>query len=273
MQGRDSVDLINDFAFPLPIEVLIELLGLPHADRDFLLQCSMDLARFMQSPPVAPASEGAVKVHEAIAAYFQDLLAARGRNPSCDLLSKLIEIRDNGDRLTEFELIDICGLLFIAGHETTVNLIGNGVLTLLRHPGDLRRVQENPGLLHLAVEELLRYESPVQRAGRIAGADMQMGNKTIPRGAVVSAVIGAANRDPARFHEPDRLDLARRNNCHLALGSGERYCLGAPLARLEAQIGIGSLILCRPGMELAARPPAWLPSAETRGLRELYVIF
>ena len=273
VQDAHTIDLIAEFAFPLPFHVIAELLGVPQTHRNLFHQWSVDVANGMESQSADPPIERAMATQRAIADYFHDALAERRRNPQADLLSRLIAASDKGDRLTEFELLDICGLLFVAGHETTVNLIGNGILALLLHPGELRRLQQDPALLSSAVEEMLRYDSPVQRVARMAEADVEMAPKRIPKGAIVSAVLGSANRDPTRFLEPDRLDISRRNNCHLAFGLGRRFCLGAALARLEGQIAIGSLLHRLPKLELAAMPPAWRFSTETRGLRELQAAF
>src|SRR5262249_15109581 len=162
-----AMDLIADFASPLPVQVIAEALGVPATDRDLFHKWSLDVARGTEAPPVAPVLERTGEVHEAIAGYFRGALAERRQHPRDDLLTRLIAAEEDGDRLNEFELVDICGLLFIAGHETTVNLIGNGILALLLHPGELRRLREETGLLPGAVEELLRYDSPVQRAGRM----------------------------------------------------------------------------------------------------------
>ena len=163
-----------------------------------------------------------------IADYFRALLPERRRHPSRDLLSSLLAVEEQGDRLTEGELLATCVLLFIAGHETTVNLIGNGLLALLRHPAELDRLRREPDLIGSAVEELLRYDGPVQRTARITNAEVEMGGKTIPPGVFVVTVIGAANRDPAQFPDPDRLDIARADNRHIAFGLGIHFCLGAP---------------------------------------------
>jgi pimeloyl-[acyl-carrier protein] synthase len=274
-RARDThaIDLIAEFAFPLPLHAIAELLGIPAIHRDLFHKWSVDVARGIELQSVNPVMERTLMTQKAIADYFRGALAGRRQNPRDDLLSRLIATEEEGDRLTEFELLDICGLLFVAGHETTVNLLGNGILALLLHPGELRRLQQEPALLPSAVEELLRYDSPVQRIARVAEADVEMGRKTIPKGAIVSAVLGAANRDPARFPEPDRLDVSRRDSRHLAFGLGDRFCLGATLARLEGQIAIGTLLRRLPKLELAPMPPAWRYSTETRGLRELQVAF
>lgn len=268
-----TIDLITEFAFPIPVHVIAELLGVPAVHRDLFHKWSVDLLRGMELQSVEPVMDHTLTTQEAIADYFRGALAERRQHPRDDLLSRLIAAQEAGDRLTEFELLDICGLLFVAGHETTVNLLGNGILALLVDHGELRRLQQEPALMLNAVEELLRYDSPVQRIARVAEADVEIWPKTIPRGAIVSAILGAANRDPARFHEPDRLDLSRRDTRHLAFGLGDRFCLGAALARLEGQIAIGTLLRRLPRLELAAIPPAWRYSTEIRGLKELRVTF
>ena len=272
-QGTHAIDLIAEFAFPLPLHTIAELLGVPAAHRDLFHKWSVDVSRGMELQSAGPVMERTLILQKSIANYFRGALDDRRENPLDDLLSRLLDTQEDGDRLTEFELLDICGLLFVAGHETAVNLLGNGILALLLHPGELRRLQREPALLPNAVEELLRYDSPVQRVARVAEADIQVGRKTIPKGAIVSAVVGAANRDPARFPEPDRLDVSRRDSRHLAFGLGDRFCLGAALARLEGQIAIGTLLRRLPKLKLAAMPPEWRDSIETRGLRELQVTF
>jgi pimeloyl-[acyl-carrier protein] synthase len=209
----------------------------------------------------------------ALADYFRALIAERRRRPRADLLSDLIAAEEQGDKLSEAELMATILLLFVAGHETTVNLIGNGTLALLHHPGEFRALQKNPALVESAVEELLRYDGPVQRAGRIPHTDVEVGGTLIPAGALVLGVIGAANRDPAHFPDPDRLDLARGDNRHLAFGWGIHFCLGAPLARLEGQIAIKALAQRLPGLTLATERPAWRPASALRGLAALPVTF
>src|SRR5262249_51274903 len=172
----------------------------------------------------------------AISDYFRELIAQRRTSPRADLLSALIAAEEAGDKLNEEELLATCILILIAGHETTVNLIGNGVLALLRHPAELSRLRATPGLITSGVEELLRYDGPVQRTARVASADATIGGHTIPQGDMVMPFIGAADRDPAHFPEPDRLNLSRADNRHIAFGWGIHFCLGAPLARVEGQI-------------------------------------
>src|SRR5262249_38525245 len=171
-----------------------------------------------------------------------------------------------GDRLSEGELLITCLLLFVAGHETTVNLIGNGLLALLNHPDELAKLRADPTLLPSAVEELLRYDSPVQRTGRITNTDVELAGRKIAKGSLVVTALGAANRDPAHFSDPDRLDIARRDNRHVAFGFGIHFCLGAPLARLEGQIAIGTLLRRMPGLRLATSTLEWRGAPPLRGL-------
>lgn len=270
------MDLIGDLAFPLPVIVISELLGVPAADRDRFRRWSLDIARSLDAIalPVEPeVIERGNAARRALVGYFRDLIAERRQRPQADLLTALIAAEEQGDTLTEGELLATCVLLLVAGHETTVNLIGNGVLALLRHPGELRKLRAEPGLITSAVEELLRYDSPVQRTGRLAATDVELGGKVIPKGALLSAVLGAANRDPAHFPEPDRLDITRHDNRHLAFGWGIHFCLGAPLARVEGQVAIGALARRLPALALATERPEWRESSALHGLKALPVTF
>jgi cytochrome P450 len=264
-QDSREMDIIADLAVPLPVSVISEMLGIPVLDRSLFHGWSRDIASG------SDAQQQSRDAYVAIATYFRELIAERRRRPKSDLLSRLILAEQQGDVLSEAELIDICGLLFVAGHETTANLIGNGMLTLFQHPQELQELREEPSLLPVAVEELLRYDSPVQRAGRVANISVQFGERTIPAGALVSAMIGSANRDPAQFVDPDRVDIKRRDNCHLAFGAGIRFCLGAVLARAEAHIAIGTVLRRMPKLELAGDKVEWRRSVETRGLKKLRV--
>jgi cytochrome P450 len=271
-----AMDLMADFAFPLPVYVISELLGVPTEEREPLARWAREVALGLDSPSdsaaeACGAAQASMAAHNSIAGYFRSLVAERRKRPSADLLSRLIAVQEGGDRLTETEVLDVCSLLFFTGHQTTINLIGNGALALLRHPMEFQKLRDNPGYLPGAIEELLRYESPVQRAGRMANTDVEMNGKTIPKGAIVLAMLGAANRDPAQFPEPDRLDITRRENRHLAFGFGERFCLGALLARLEGNVAIGTLLRRLPHLGLTGDPPAWRNSTEIRGLKKLRI--
>jgi cytochrome P450 len=205
--------------------------------------------------------------------YFRRLVPKRRANPQNDLLTGLIAAEEQGDKLSEGEVIAMCVLLFIAGHETTVNLIGNGLLALLRHPEQLAVLRQNPTMVPAAVEELLRYDSPVQRTARVTNADVEIGGKQIAKGAMVVTAIGAANRDPAQFTDPDRLDITRKDVRHVSFGFGIHFCLGAPLARVEGQIALGTLLQRMPRLALGESTPEWRESSVLRGLKRLRVTF
>ena len=275
-EAAGSMDLIEELAYPLPVNVICEMLGVPVEDHERFKGWSLDIARGLDSILLPPESEvprrsGAAR--HAMTDYFRGLVAERRASPRGDLLSALIAAEEAGDKLSEDELLATCILLLIAGHETTVNLIGNGTLALLRHPGELRRLRENPGLIASAVEELLRYDGPVQRTARIPSTDVTIGGRTIGKGEMVMPFIGAADRDPAQFPDPDRLDLARTDNRHIAFGWGIHFCLGAPLARVEGQIAIDALVRRLPKLELVTDEPEYRQSLTLRGLKTLPVRF
>ncbi len=268
------IDLIEDFAYPIPVAVICEMLGVPLADQETFKGWGQDLARGLDAilaPPDSGIMERSNAARRGLAEYFRALIAERRKAPRSDLLSALIAAEEAGDMLTEDELLTTCILLLIAGHETTVNLIGNGTLTLLRHPGELRRLRENPGLIGTAVEELLRFDGPVQRTARVPSVDVTIGGHTIEAGEMVMPFIGAADRDPAQFPDPDRLDLGRTDNRHIAFGWGIHFCLGAPLARIEGQMAIASLVQRFPKLALATDRPDYRLSLTLRGLATLPV--
>lgn len=272
VQGTGTMDVIADLAYPLPVKVICEMLGVPAGDHETIRRWSADLARSLDAiglPTDAEVREQGTQARRALGEYFRALIPERRRQPRADLLTALIAAEESGDRLTERELLAMCILLFVAGHETTVNLIGNGIFALLRHPAELQRLRQEPPLIASAVEEFLRYDSPVQRTARIPTCDVEIEGHKIPHGAMVVAVIGAANRDPAHFSDPDRLDIARLANRHVAFGFGIHFCLGAPLARLEAQMAIGTLVQRAPHLRLATEAPEWRESSTLRGLKAL----
>jgi pimeloyl-[acyl-carrier protein] synthase len=276
VRGTHRMDLIEDFAYPLPVTVICEMLGVPTADRGVFKQWSSDIARSLDAAVLPADSEAIPRGRDARLAlreYLSALIATRRKQPRADLLSGLIAAEEEGNKLTEGELLSTCLLLLVAGHETTVNLIGNGVLALLQHPDQMRSLRDNPVLIQTAIEELLRFDGPVQRTGRLATTDVEIGGRPISKGSIVVAVIGAANRDPAHFADPDRLDIARRENRHIAFGFGIHFCLGAPLARVEGQIAIGTLMHRLPNLTLASQTPEWSESSLLRGLKTLPVTF
>jgi cytochrome P450 len=276
VEGARGMDVIEDLAYPLPVTVICEMLGVPTADQDVFKQWSSDIARSLDAA-ILPAGSDVImrgqKAGEALREYFRSLIAVRRKQPRPDLLSALIAAEEQGDKLSEPELLATCSLLLIAGHETTVNLIGNGLFALLRHPDELQALADDPALIQTGVEELLRFDGPVQRTGRMTMADVEIGGKQIPKGSIVAAVIGAANRDPAHFPEPDRLDVARQENRHIAFGFGIHFCLGAPLARIEGQVAIGTLLRRWRTLKLVSDTPEWRESSVLRGLKTLPVTF
>ncbi|MFG2863997.1 cytochrome P450 [Streptomyces sioyaensis] len=264
------VDLIEGLATPLPVAVISELLGVPTEDRHRMLTWSHAVARALVPDFLLPpgAAEQEAQARREFTDYLRELVVERRRAPGDDLLSALVTVHDDGDVLTENELLATCTLLLIAGHETTVNLIGNGTLALLRHPDQLARLRSDPALTDNAVEELLRYDSPVQLTVRFALQDAEVAGVPVPAGSTLLLLIGAANRDPAAYEHPERLDIGRASLRHLAFGQGIHFCLGAPLARLETQIALRMLLARAPQLRLAGEPE-WKDHITLRGLSRL----
>jgi len=270
--GRRELDLIADFAFPLPVTVIMRLLGIPEADRENLRVWSQALVRFDRSPASAEALAG--ELGEFIG-YMERLLDGKRRAPGEDLLSALV-VPGNGSQLSTVELSSMTFGLILAGHETTTHLIGNSILALLDHPDQFRRLRSNPERVRLAVEELLRYDGPIELRRRIAVADVDVGGVLVRRGDLVLVSLAAANRDPAMFGTPMEVDVARADNQHLAFGRGIHTCLGAALARLEAQIAISTVLRRLPNLRLAVprEKLVWRPSGlHLRGLAALPLRF
>jgi cytochrome P450 len=269
-QGDGPVDLVDGFGFPLPITVITELLGIPPGDRADFRRWSSVAANGTVHPP-----EVYVDAARNMVGYVRELIAAKRADPGDDLLSALIAVHEGGDRLSVDELTSMVFLLLVAGHETTVNLIVSGTYALLRHPDQLALLRAEPERLPATVEELLRYDGPVQvTIPAVAAAPIEVGGVTIPAGDIVLPAILAANRDPARFPEPNRLDITRPSNPHMAFGHGLHHCLGAPLARLEGRIALGTLISRFPRLRLAdpAGEPARNPGLLMNGLVALPVV-
>jgi cytochrome P450 len=264
-----SFDLIADVAAPLPIIVIAELLGVPPSDRGEFKRWSDDFVPFIDGSIRDQGLERAAKAAVALTDYFTQVIEERRKSPRDDLMSALVAAEEQGDVLSRQELIATAVLLLAAGHETTTNLIGNGMLALLRHPAELARLRSEPDLAGSAVEELLRFDSPVQLTSRIPQEPIEIQGQRIPAGEEVNVVLAAANRDPARFSEPDRLDLGRRDNRHLSFGYGTHFCLGASLARLEAQTAFAGLLRRFPHLALAEPAPPWKPGIVLRGVRAL----
>jgi cytochrome P450 len=266
--GSGGLNVIADLAEPLPCIVTAEMLGVPIEDHRQLKLWSQDFAEILGNFQHNPDRvQRILKCTEEMTAYFRSLMRSERLRPD-GLVNSLKNAEINGDRLTEDEVIANCVITLVGGQETTTNLIGNGVLALLRHPDQLEKLRANPALVPTAVEELLRYESPTQYTARLAAEDLVLGGKPIRKRQAVFAVLGAANRDPERFPDPDRLDITRDDNRHLAFGWGGHFCFGAPLARMEAQIAFEEL-LRYPKWSLAPGPLAWRTNLALRGLTAL----
>ena len=271
VETRGEMELIDDFAFPLPITVIAELLGIPVSDRDSFRRWSNALV----TPALTPEDvERFTTLSSEFVAYLRELFERRRAEPGDDLVSALLNVDEGGDTLSEQELSSMVALLIIAGHETTVGLIGNAVLALLQHPEERDKIARDPAAITQAVEELLRYDSPVERTlNRWATTDVELAGQTIRKGDGVIVIVGSANRDSARFPDPDKLDLDREDVKHLAFGRGSHYCLGAPLARVEAEVALTTLLRRLPGLRLAMDPEElyWRPVPLFRSLAELRV--
>ena len=271
--ARGHIELMREFAYPLPARVICELLGVPKEDERFIvaqapaLGTGLDPAP-MRTPETVAAANDAT---EALVDYLDRLIAERRRTPTDDMLSALIAAEESGESLSHDELVSTILLLLIAGHETTANLIGNGMLALLRHPDQLARLRADAReeLDRSAVEELMRFDGPIQMVERITLEPVVIGGREIPARRIVICLTAAANRDPAVFAEPRRLDLGRAPNPHVGFGGGAHFCLGAALARLEGRIAIGTLARRFPRLRLLDPTPEWRPSFTIRGLRRL----
>jgi pimeloyl-[acyl-carrier protein] synthase len=273
MGNRGYMDVIHDFASPLPVTVIAETLGAPPAHRPILKRCSDDFAAAFGTPRPHTMSliRGAYSLWR-IERYFRGLIADHHTRPRDDLLQALMSAEEEGHRLTEEELLVNCANLVFAGHETTTNLIGSGMLALLRNPDRLEELKADSSLLGAAADEFLRYESPVQFTRRVAIQDVEFGGVAIGKGQTIMIGLAAANRDPAQFPDPDRLDFHRAENRHLAFGHGGHFCLGSPLARLEATLAIGTILRRWPNLRLATDRVSWNENFALRGLKSLPVV-
>lgn len=267
-----EIDAITQFAYPLPLTVIAELLGVEPERRDFFRTQSVKIAVALGPIKEMNIAIRANEGRDQLLAYFTTLIEKRRGEPREDLISALIRAEDRGDLLNHAELLAMLLLLLVGGHETTVNLIGNGLLALLRNPDQLERLRDGAGIEKRAVEEFLRYDSPVQYSGRVATTGLDLGGKSIHAGDGIRMILAAANRDPDVFRDPERLDITRDPNPHLAFGHGIHFCLGAQLARLEAQIAIPALIRRFPKLRLARDSVTWRSAAVLRGLESLPLI-
>jgi cytochrome P450 len=266
-----AFDVMEAVANPLPVIVIAELLGIPPADRVQFKIWSDQRARTLEPTLTARELQEAGRAGEALDAYFLNIIYDRRQAPRDDLISALVAAEEAGEKLTEREMVIMLRLLLVAGNETTTNLIGNGMLALLRHPEQLETLRDNPGLMSSAVEELLRYDSPVQTDGRTAMEDHELDGRPIRKGQGVVILLGAANHDPQAFPEPECLDITRSKNNHIAFGRGIHHCLGAALARLEGRIAFEALLDRFGEIHLRTVQPAFKDHIVLRGLRSLPV--
>jgi unspecific monooxygenase len=264
---RGECDVIEDLAYPLPVRVISEMLGVPPEDHERFKGWSRELARSLDPDFAVPQEvmDRRQAAATAFRAYFTELIEERRSRPGDDLLTALIAAEEAGDKLSPAELLSTCTLLLVAGHETTVNLIGNGLLALIRHPDQARRLRGDPALIRSAIEEALRFDPPVQLTARTAIEDIRLPDGVVPKGKQAILLIGAANHDPAQFLDPDTFDVGRADNRHIAFGMGIHFCLGAPLARVEGQAAIGTLVARTTDIALEGTP-AYKDQVTLRGL-------
>lgn len=250
VEKNGEMDLITDFAFVLPVTVIAEMLGVPPEDRNRFKEWSHPLTETLEPGTDLPKLMKAGKAGLELRDYLVPLFEERSKNPKDDLITALVQAEEEGSKLTKAELLANTVLLLVAGHETTVNLIGNGMLALLRNPGQMDALKEKPDLIEFAIEEFLRYDGPVQMVRRVAGCNLELAGQKIKEHDMLVLLIGSANHDPEHFQNPDTLDITRTNNKHLAFGSGIHHCLGSTLARAEGQIAISTLIQRFPNIKL-----------------------
>ena len=272
--SRGEMDIIAELAELLPIKVIASMLGVPPRDaQEQLHQWSQVLSRILDPLISLEEYEAINKAILEFQEYFCELISKREKDPQDDLISYLIAARDESDKLSEEEVLSTCILLFTTGEETTVNTIGNGMLALLNYPEQMEKLKQEPKIIQTAVEEVLRYDSPVQMTSRIASDKLEIGGQTIQKGEKMHLCLGSANRDPVQFPNPDRFDVLRQENNHLAFGDGIHYCLGAALAHTQAEIAINALVQQLPNLKLASDKLAWRKNIVLRGLKALPVTF
>jgi cytochrome P450 len=275
VQAKGEMDVMKDLAHRLPVIVICDMLGIPEDHRAPFLAGSNVNGRILEPVPMTREEMDQANMNTRLAgAYFDQLCNLRRKEPKDDLTTELVRAEEAGDKLTSEELQANIGLLFGAGHETTTNLIGNGLLALHRSPTEWQRIKKDPSLIPNMIEELLRYDSSVQLTGRVTNADVEVGGVTIPAKESVVILLGAANRDPAQYADPDRLDVARQNVRPLSFGGGIHFCLGAQLARLEGELVFAALVKRMPNLELPEKDkPAWRRSFTLRGLTKLPAVW
>ncbi len=273
VQENGHMEFMRDFAYPFPVLVITEMLGINPSDQAKFIAWSDDVVTFMGPKPTVDVAWRAQNSLNAIIEYFRALLPERRKNPGDDLISLLIRAEEQGNMLTSDQLLAQCSMLLITGHEAPRSFLGNGLLTLLQHPDQLQMLMNNPALMPKAVGELLRYDSPIKFIARPAVDELNVHNHHIQPGQIVYALIGSANRDPAKFPNPDAFDVSRDNGLHLSFGSGPHFCLGATLACLEAEIAFNTVLRRLPNLRLVNPIPDWLTTVALRALRSLPLTF
>ena len=270
ISDKSEIEIMSELAHPFPAKVIAELLAIPESMHEDLMRWSEAIAIVLGNP--GRTLEQCTAAQDALLAltdFFRTAVAERRSNRGTDLISLLLEIEADGEVLTEDELYAQCVMLLFGGHETTRNLIGNGIFTLLQHPEELARLRDSPDLIRSGVEELLRYQSPVQFIARLAKEELEIEGAQLSAGEAVLVMLGAANRDPKQFRDPDNFDLGRLNNAHLAFGAGPHFCIGNQIARLEAQAAILKIVQRFPKLRFAQQAPQWAPNYALRGFQSL----
>lgn len=271
--ARGEIDLLNDFAIPLPVHVIADMLGIPENDRPRLKRWSERFFRMFAPVRSSAESDSVNAAIEDFRAYLLVLITARRENPGNDVISSLIRVREEGDRLSDEELVASCMILFANGEESFAHLIGNGMFALLRHPEAMALLRDDPTHIPTAIEELVRYDGPAPLVGRTLLEPVELHGRTIPAGSPVYLLLASANRDPERFCNPDQLDVLRADNPHLGFGGGRHACLGAGIARIEAQVAISQLLRSLRDLRLATESPTWRADIFLRGLESLPLRF
>ena len=272
LKPGSEVDLLSEFAYPMPVRIILEMLGIPQELSETFGEWSHAIAVFRGSPNrTVEHAQAAQDALIGLTDFFRKTVAERRRNKGNDLISLLIDIEEEGEVLTEEELYAQCIALLFAGHETTRNLIGNGMYTLLKHPQETAELRENPDMIRTTVEEILRLESPVQMTARVLKDEMEVCGQRIPKGWTILCMLGAANRDPKQFKDPNQVNLKRLNNQHLAFSAGPHFCIGSQLARLEGQVALMNMVRRFPKMKLTGPKPEWASTFGLRGLKSLQV--
>jgi hypothetical protein len=272
-RGQRRMDVIRDLATPLPVMVIAELLGVPTSDQGKFKIWSDNIAVVLDGSVRSDGLPAAADSAAELAEYLRSIVEQRRRDPREDLISRMLAARERNDALSVDELVANCILILLAGHETTTNLIGNGALALLRHPDQMARLRRDPNLAASAVEECLRYDSPVQLTSREPLEDVELFGMKFSKGIEIDVILGSANRDEARFPDADRFDIGRVTSSHLSFGHGSHFCLGAPLARLEGEIALSRLVTRLPALKIEDDDPPWRPGLVLRGLQTLPVSF